>query len=94
MRRGWAVSAAEKLVIMTIEDLRKLFVEVNAAQAKPDAEIITREQAAEILQVSPSIVTKYVRERGLPAHPLGPREWRFRRSELVQWVADQKVESR
>lgn len=90
------MSASPLAVTLTVAELRKVVAEAvrDASTPQQEAEVLTREQAAEILQVSLPVVMKYVHERGLPAHPLGPREWRFRRSEILQWVADQKVGSR
>jgi excisionase family DNA binding protein len=50
-----------------------------------EAEVLTREQAAELLQVNPHTIPRLVRA-GLPAHRLGA-QWRFRRSELLAYLA-------
>lgn len=55
------------------------------APAAEEAEVMTREQAAELLQVNPHAIPKLVRE-GLPSHRLGT-QWRFRRSELLAWLS-------
>lgn len=49
---------------------------------------MTRAQVAELLQVHPVVVGRYVRSRGLPAHRLG-REYRFLRPEVIAWVQSQ-----
>jgi excisionase family DNA binding protein len=49
------------------------------------SEVLTREQAAELLQVNPHTIPRLVRA-GLPAHRLGA-QWRFRRSELLAYLA-------
>jgi excisionase family DNA binding protein len=60
--------------------------ELRAAHAvNQAAEILTREQAAELIQVHPAVVTRYVRTRGLPGFKIG-RDWRFKRSEVVAWL--------
>jgi excisionase family DNA binding protein len=48
-------------------------------------EVLTREQAGELLHLHPQVVVRYVKERGLPGVKLGS-EWRFRRSALLAWL--------
>lgn len=76
------------LVVLAPADLEAL-VERAVRRAVPEApasepEVMTREQAAELLQVNPHAIPRLVRE-GLPAHRLGT-QWRFRRSELLAWL--------
>lgn len=59
-----------------------------SAECEP-SEVMTREQVGKFLQVDPHHVTKLARERGLPSHKLGS-EWRFRRSEVLEWLSQQK----
>jgi len=54
-------------------------------QMKPD-EILTSEEASELLKVSNKTVLKLARDGALPAQKVG-RAWRFCRSELVSYVA-------
>ena len=54
-------------------------------QMKPD-EILTSEEATELLKVSNKTVLKLARDGALPAQKVG-RAWRFCRSELVSYVA-------
>jgi excisionase family DNA binding protein len=52
-------------------------------------DVLTRAQAAELLQVTEHHVTRLHRKEGLPGHKLG-REWRYRRSEILAWIAKRK----
>jgi excisionase family DNA binding protein len=54
-----------------------------------DTEILTRAEVAEILRCSAPQVVKLVRTKGLPGFQLGEREWRFRRRDVMAWVAEQ-----
>jgi excisionase family DNA binding protein len=45
----------------------------------------TLAEAAEHLQVAEETVHRWIRRKGLPAHRLG-RVWRFRISEIDDWV--------
>jgi len=51
-----------------------------------DGEMLTVEEAAEILRVKPSTVRHWVREERMPAIRLGPRATRFTRPLLRQFV--------
>jgi len=85
------------LVTLTVDDLRALVREELAATtrssvgaAAADSEVLTREQAAEVLQVDPHQITKLVRQ-GLPMHRLGNTKLqRFFRSEIHAWMAGKK----
>lgn len=48
--------------------------------------VLTTVQCAELLQVHPKVVGRYVKSRGLPAHRIG-REFRFLQSEVIAWIA-------
>jgi excisionase family DNA binding protein len=51
-----------------------------------DDEILTSEEASELLKVSNKTVLKLARDGNLPGQKVG-RAWRFCRSELVAYVA-------
>jgi len=53
-----------------------------------EREVLTREEAAELLQMHAKQVTLFVKTKGLPGQKMG-RGWRFRRSELLAWLARQ-----
>lgn len=77
---------------ITVDQLRAIVREEIAAAARPsEQEVLTREQAAKLLQVHPSVVTRYVRTEGLPGTKMGA-EWRFRRSEIVQWLKEKGLQ--
>lgn len=80
---------------LTIEQLRALVrEEVRAAGSGPVTasapEVLTREQAAKLLDVHPNVISRYVRDLGLPAHRVGG-EWRLLRSEVLAWVASREL---
>ena len=51
----------------------------------PDPEVLTLEQAAELLQVDADTVRTLAREGTLPGRKVG-REWRFARAALLRWL--------
>lgn len=57
-----------------------------------DREVLTPEQAGELLQMSAYGVRQLARQRRLPARKVG-REWRFLRSELLRWMRHGPAES-
>jgi excisionase family DNA binding protein len=88
------VADAAPLVVLSAAELAAVVKRAvgEALDARPQndvREVLTREQAAELLQVHPSVVVRYVRRDGLPGHKLGA-EWRFRRSELLRWLDGRK----
>ena len=54
-------------------------------RTRPDAEVLTVEQAAELLQVDADTVRTLAREGTLPGRKVG-REWRFARAALLRWL--------
>lgn len=81
-------------VLLSPEELRDLVREAVRAELvatrSEEREILTRDQAAELVQVHPSVLIRYVKNDGLPAIRLGP-EWRFKRSAIVQWLEERAV---
>lgn len=60
----------------------------------PEDRLLTVDEAAAVLQVSAQIVRQWARERKIPALRLGERYWRFRRSSLDAWIAEQERAAR
>jgi excisionase family DNA binding protein len=56
--------------------------------------LLSVNEAAEVLKVSAYIVRQWARERKIPAIRMGGRYWRFRRSSLDAWIADQERPAR
>lgn len=52
----------------------------------PAAEVLTLEQAAELLQVSEQAVSELANDGKLPGRKIGDA-WRFSRAALVEWLA-------
>jgi excisionase family DNA binding protein len=85
------MGAAEKLVVLTEEQLEALVrkaVKAELDSRSDQAEVMTTEGAAELLHLEPKTISKYAATGKLPAHKLGP-EWRFTRTELLQWLKEQ-----
>jgi excisionase family DNA binding protein len=54
----------------------------------PGNEILTLEEVADYLRLTPQTIYKWAQERRIPAVKLG-KEWRFRRSILDRWLDEQ-----
>lgn len=79
---------------LSVDDLealvdRKVREALREILVRPVTEIMTRYQVAELLQVHPNVVGRYVKTKGLPARKVG-NEWRFVRSEVLSWLDAQK----
>ena len=53
-----------------------------------DNEILTIEEVAAYLRLTPQTVYKWAQEKRIPAAKLG-KEWRFRKSIVDRWLDDQ-----
>ena len=62
--------------------------ELDATRNEPASEWLDATGVAALLGVHPRSVQKMVRQRGLPAHRLGPKLLRYRRDEVDRWVRD------
>lgn len=51
-------------------------------------DILTLEEVAEYLRLTPQTIYKWAQEKRIPAVKLG-KEWRFRKSILDRWLDDQ-----
>lgn len=79
---------------LTVDDLeslvsRKVREAIGELETRLANEIMTRAQVAELLQVHPAVVGRYVKKKALPARKVGS-EWRFKRSEVLRWLDRQK----
>jgi excisionase family DNA binding protein len=79
------------LLLMTVaqvsEVVRAVVREELANQRDPAHDVLTAEQAAQMLAVHVKTVAKLVVRDGLPAHRLG-REYRFHRHEVLAWLEE------
>lgn len=48
-------------------------------------DILTREQAAELLQLNPEVLRRLVAAGKVPGNKVG-KQWRFSRRQLIAWV--------
>lgn len=55
-------------------------------------EILTLEEVAAYLRLTPQTIYKWAQERRIPAVKLG-KEWRFRKSIIDRWLDDQILSS-
>jgi excisionase family DNA binding protein len=54
----------------------------------PDNEILTIEEVASYLRLTPQTIYRWAQEKRIPAVKLG-KEWRFRRSIIDDWLDEQ-----
>jgi excisionase family DNA binding protein len=85
---------APRVVVVSPEELEALMVRAvrkagAAASGPPAAEVLTREAVARLLDIHPTVVSRYVKELGLPGIRMGG-EWRFLRSEVMAWLTKQQ----
>jgi len=57
-------------------------------EASHDNEILTIEEVARYLRLTPQTIYKWAQERRIPAAKLG-KEWRFRKSIVDRWLDEQ-----
>lgn len=55
--------------------------------------VLTRAEVAKLLKVNERTVVVYVAEHALPAHKLGPRDWRFHKGEVIEWMRNRGKDS-
>lgn len=60
---------------------------VNERRLAPN-EILTIDEVADYLRLTPQTIYKWAQEKRIPAVKLG-KEWRFRRSVIDKWFDDQ-----
>jgi excisionase family DNA binding protein len=58
----------------------------------PPNEILTIDEVADYLRLTPQTIYKWAQEKRIPAVKLG-KEWRFRRSIIDRWFDDQLLGS-
>ena len=67
------------------DDLRRIIREELGALGSLD--VMTTEQVAELLDIHPRTVMKFVKTKKLPASQLpGTREYRFLRKQVLEWA--------
>jgi excisionase family DNA binding protein len=54
----------------------------------PDNDILTLEEVASYLRLTPQTIYKWAQEKRIPGVKLG-KEWRFRKSIIDRWLDDQ-----
>ncbi len=81
----------ESIVVVSLTDLRALIAAaVEAAiarRADEPSEWLDAEGVAALLGVHARTVQKLVKRSGLPAHRLGAKLYRYRRTEVLAWIA-------
>jgi excisionase family DNA binding protein len=88
---GYAPSRAHARRRVTVETLEPDTMLVGRHSFRPAAEprapeVLTAEQAAELLQVEPSALTRMAEDGELPGRRLAG-QWRFSREALLRWLA-------
>ena len=80
-------------VTLTVDELRQIVrdaVREEMGVKKTDADLMNLDDTAELLQVHPRVVVKYVSTKGLPAKKI-ERKWIFSRREVLAWIQEQAV---
>jgi len=92
-RRGQEAAKGAVVVVSPVE-LQTLVRDAVRAELgeRTDGDILTRDEAADMVKVHPKILLKYVRTLGLPAQRLG-RDWRFSRRDVLTWMRDRPTAS-
>jgi hypothetical protein len=84
-------SAAEKLVIFSVDDLRTVVREEvqTAVRSKADDDILTSDDVARLAGVTRTTVSKWAKA-GLKRQP-GARKLVFRRGDVQHWLEQQEA---
>jgi excisionase family DNA binding protein len=51
---------------------------------------LTPQGVSELLQVSVQTVRRWIKDEDLPAYKVGPRMWRIRKTDLDEWLEQQR----
>ena len=54
-------------------------------------EWLTTEEASDLVKFTPQTIRQWCREGRLPGRRVGKRQWRFKRSDLLQFLEAQAV---
>lgn len=73
----------------TADEIRAIVREeiAQARPVEPPPDVLTREEVAAMLRVSPVMVTRYATRDGLRGSRIGAL-WRFRRADVLAWLDD------
>lgn len=81
----------ELVVTLTTDQLKALVTEAVKegleAFSLPD-EILNLKEAGELLKMHPDVLARKAADEEIPGHRAGV-QWRFVRTELIQWVREQ-----
>lgn len=86
----------DAIVVLTPEQLKGIVTEAvemalaRAGESRKTSDIISREQAAELIGVHPHTIPKLVRAEGLPTQRRIGKLWRFSRADVLAWMARRK----
>jgi len=64
-------------------------IEVFTMSSLLNENYISIEDAAIFLNIKPVTLRKWIKEKNIPAHKIG-KQWKFKRSELEEWVRSGK----
>ena len=62
----------------------------SSRESSSNNEILTLEEVAAYLRLTPQTIYKWAQEKRIPAAKLG-KEWRFRKSIIDRWLDDQML---
>lgn len=85
----------DAIVVLTADQLEALVSRavtdaLAKAGANAPADVLSCEQAAELIGVHPHTVPKLVRDKGLPTLRRIGKLWRFSRRDVLAWLAHRK----
>lgn len=76
---------SDPIVMLNVGQLRAVIGELLREQQTESPRLLTTNEIAEALSVSPRSIANMVELQGLPARVLGPRVFRFVWSEVEAW---------
>lgn len=90
------MSLARRLIDLTDVDLRALVLEVvrsELASSRPsEPEVLSTKDAAVLLGIHPGTLQKMTREGRIPVHFIGGGVRRYKRSELLRWLDENRAD--
>ena len=82
------VCTPDELKALVRESLREELANTDRGEPK---DVLNLTEVCELLQRDRKTVMRFVHDESLPAHPIGERELRFRRGEVLAWLSARSV---
>jgi excisionase family DNA binding protein len=84
------VAGTRRVVVESLDD--SLTVGHHSFTPTPELEVLTLDEAAQLLRIEPEELAKLADEGDVPARKLG-EDWRFTRSGLLNWLGHEDEEN-